>query len=151
MDREFDARTLNYNSKSNAMKTLKTLVILFMTTALMIGCSKDDDGSKKASLVGTWNLVEQSLNGISHELNECEEKTLFIFTEEQVTSKTYEGELCEIEVVDVYSYTRTGSKIVIVNEELGSIEYEIETLTKTTLKLTGNLGGVEVTGVFKRL
>lgn len=122
-----------------------------MTTALLVSCNNDDDNSRKATLIGTWNLTEQTINGEPHELNECEERTTFTFTEDQITSRTYEGELCEIENVDVYSYTRTGNKILIVDEELGRIEYEIETLTRSTLKLTGNLQGVRVSGVFKRL
>lgn len=133
------------------MKTLKTVLILFLTTLTVVSCSKDDDNKTDQNLlVGKWQFDSRTLDGEPLELSECEKKGLYIFTEDELTGYTYEGEECEIEKIEVFNYVREGDKLIVENEEM-TIEYTIEKLTKTTLVLGGNLGDSSFTATFIKL
>lgn len=133
------------------MKTLKTVMILFLTTLTVVSCSKDDDNKNdKNLLIGKWQFDSRTLDDEPLELSECEKKGQYIFTEDELTSYTYEGEECEIENIQVFDYVREGDKLHVENEEM-TAEYTIKKLTKTTLVLGGNLGDSTFTATFIKL
>lgn len=119
------------------MKNVKFLFVLFLATATLISCSKDDDDkiTTEPSLVGVWNMTNRTMDGEPDPLDACEEKMKFAFTETQLTSYSYEGEECEIEEVLVYDYTLDESKLVLTLDN-STTEYTVEKLTESTLELS---------------
>lgn len=119
------------------MKNVKFLFVLFLATATLISCSKDDDDkiTTEPSLVGVWNMTNRTMDGEPDPLDACEEKMKFAFTETQLTSYSYEGEECEIEEVLVYDYTLDENKLVLTLDN-STTEYTVEKLTESTLELS---------------
>lgn len=119
------------------MKNVKFLFVLFLATATLVSCSKDDDDkiTTEPSLVGVWNMTNRTMDGEPDPLDACEEKMKFAFTETQLTSYSYEGEECEIEEVLVYDYTLDENKLVLTLDN-STTEYTVEKLTESTLELS---------------
>lgn len=134
------------------MKTSKFLFVLFLATATLLSCSKDDDDDKitpEASIVGIWKLDSQSLNGEPDPLENCEDQTSFVFDESELTSFTYEGEECEIEEVLVYDYTLEDETLTLRAGDLTAV-YNVDKLTETDLHLSHIYNDNVIVAKFKR-
>lgn len=120
------------------MKPIKILFVLFLATATLLSCNKDDDDNQvtpEPSIVGTWQLMAKTMNDEPDPLDDCEEKTTFVFDESELTSYTYEGEDCEIEEILIYEFTLEGDTLTLRTEDIMA-EYTIEKLTESTLQLS---------------
>lgn len=131
------------------MKPAKLIMIFFISVATLMSCNKDDDNRNEASLIGTWKMTERTIDGQPSELNECERKMRFIFSEVTLTAYTYDGENCELETTTEYTYSRNGNNLRLESGTL-IIQYTIESLTETTLKLSGELNDSRFVSTFTR-
>lgn len=71
------------------------LFLLVLVLAFSASCNKNDDnivgGSNTEAIIGTWKLVEESTDGVSRTLTDCEKQETYIFGAEQLTHEVYSG------------------------------------------------------------
>jgi hypothetical protein len=121
------------------MKTLKFILAITLFTILS-SCSKSDDSSSTASIVGKWAIERDSSidNGVESEVTPFEPnifgcpKNYLEFTQDKVFNLGSYATGCVLSVA-TGSYTQDGKKIQIANGQFQV--YEIETITATDLKI----------------
>jgi|SRR5690554_1863981 len=131
------------------MKLMKTLSLFLLMAVLLVGCSKDDDSSESASLIGTWKLTAEKLNGVNEDLDACDLKTTLVFSAATLKFTAYFGENCEESFEETGDYTRNGNTITIVFED-ETQSVEITKLTNTTLEVTDEDEGEVFVSIFTR-
>ena len=117
------------------MKLLKRLTFVLLLAVVFTGCNKDDDNNSAPTLIGTWKLTAEKVNGISEQLDVCELKTTLKFTDIKVTRTEYDGEDCSDVYTETYSYTRDGNWLKVIADG-ETMKIEITKLTSTILEFT---------------
>ena len=124
------------------MKKSILLFVAVLATAFS-SCSKDDNPSNEASLLGKWQPVKQGVVMSGQELVQDFQHTLGCdknyveFTNTMFTQHDFDKNMsdqCE-EDIAAYSYSRTGNTISVL-EEGELLTLQIAQLDATTLKLT---------------
>ena len=66
----------------------RILLAAMASIALLISsCGKSDDSS--GDITGIWQLESETVNGQSQTINDCEKKTVVVFTQNQMTSHDF--------------------------------------------------------------
>jgi|SRR5690554_5989948 len=116
------------------MRLIKNLSIALLAVVVLAGCMKDDV-KDIAFIYGTWKLTDSTLDG-QPDLEECDLKTIFVFTADKLKTTNYYGDDCrESEITDA-DYTRNGNTLTIKYQGTAIATAEITKLSKTTLILT---------------
>ena len=119
---------------------MKNLLYLFLAcTITLTSCGSDDDteSSNEDLIIGTWQFVSSSSNGIPNtDINECDLMDTLQFTETMLTEAYHYGENCEEIETDTAIYSIDGDQISVTytgdNETLIAT---IETLNNNTLSI----------------
>ena len=119
------------------MKYVKKLSLIFLMAVVLIGCSKDDDKSDSASLIGTWKATAEKLNGQPIILDACDLKTTVTFTTTTIKVVGFDGDNCEERYEMAGTYTRNGNTLNL-SMEGETMAVEITKLTATTLIIKSN-------------
>ena len=119
------------------MKIVKFLSIIFLMTIVLLGCSKsDDDDEENNSLVGTWKLTAEKVDGISQDLTSCELQNTLIFTATTIRTIEYMGENCS-ETFEMNGTYNSNNSTLNMSFDLGGTiiqkSVEIITLNATAL------------------
>jgi|SRR6218665_361896 len=71
------------------------LFLLVLAMVFSASCNKNDDnivsGSNTEAIIGTWKLVEETTDGVSRTLSDCEKQETYIFGAEQLTHEVFSG------------------------------------------------------------
>jgi len=103
---------------------------------VLIGCSKDDNGGDtSASLIGTWKLTAEKMNGTALELDVCDLRSTVMFTATTFKTMEYEGDNCATVTEIDGTYTLNGTTLKITN--INGVEtLEVSKLTATIFETT---------------
>lgn len=119
------------------MKIVKSLSLIFFMTIVLMGCSKSDDNEGDSnSLVGTWKLTAEKVDGVNQNLDTCDLKNTLIFTATTINTIEYMGQNCT-ETFEMNGTYTVNSNILNMSFTVGGIimekSVEIVSLNSTTL------------------
>ena len=128
------------------MKKLN-LFILFICTMAAVSCGSDDDGTEVSGtgLIGTWQWVSASENGVAETLDECDlQDTIEFRTDGTVINRfftsisTNNQITCDGPDTDEFGWSLSGDQLTLSATAGGVTESEtatVTTLNETTLTI----------------
>ena len=124
------------------MKKL-SLFILFICTMAAVSCGSDDDGTEVSGtgLIGTWQWVSASENGVAETLDECDLQETIEFREGGIVVSRFFNSVstnnqitCDGPETEEFGWSLAGDQLTL-SFTAGTIT-ETETATITTLNET---------------
>ena len=145
--------------------TMKKITLLLGLAFLAFSCSSDDSGdnennvlSQAELLIGTWDLIEESEDGVLVDLGECGNLGQLIFEEEEFLAVGFfeneESNECEIDGFSVGTYVVNENEATIMSfdqqvpveereEREGSFTFTVTESTLTVITFRENDEGVD--------
>ncbi len=77
------------------MKLLKQIAIILTIGMLFTSCSKEEESFKYSGMIGLWKMENRILQGVTIQMDPCQEKTLLNIRDSSFIKMTYSGLICD--------------------------------------------------------